>query len=140
MFFLPLRWNFYSKWRKYLFSICYKLSKTCFIFYLDLLEPKLWLFERCLEYFIPQKATVNNPNHSVDHNLVIYKQWIPKQLQNVYFSICFFSKKTINTYLKLKIRVACREFLAFKYVVIVFFETKQMIIYICTSEILKTHV
>mgnify|MGYP007048726901 CR=1 FL=1 len=57
-------WNLYSKWRKYLFSICYKLSKTCFIFYLDLLEPKLWLFERCLVYFIPRKATVNNPNHS----------------------------------------------------------------------------
>ena len=52
----------------------------------------------------------------------------------------FFSEKTINTYLKLEIRVACREFLAFKYVVIVFFETKQMIIYICTLEILKTRV
>ena len=36
----------------------------------------------------------------------------------------FFSKKTINTYWKLEIRVACREFLAFKYVVIVIFETK----------------
>ena len=58
----------------------------------------------------------------------------------VYFSICFFSKKTINSSLKLEIRVACREFLAFKYVVIVFFETKQMIIYICTLEILKTSV
>ena len=43
-------------------------------------------------------------------------------------------------YLKLEIRVACREFLAFKYVVIVFFGTKQMIIYICTLEILKTQV
>ena len=52
----------------------------------------------------------------------------------------FFSKKTINTYLKLEIRVACREFLAFKYVVIVYFETKQMIIYICTLKILKTRV
>ena len=54
-------------------------------------------------------------------------------------------------YLKLEIRVACSEFLAFKYVFIVifeekknakiylhFFETKQMIIYICTLEILKT--
>ena len=54
---------------------------------------------------------------------------------NVYFSICFFSKQMINTYLMLEIRVACREFLAFKYI---FFETKQMIIYFCTSEILKT--
>ena len=36
----------------------------------------------------------------------------------------FFSKKTINTYLKLEIRVACREFLALKYVVIVFFRNK----------------
>ena len=52
----------------------------------------------------------------------------------------FFSKKTINTYLNLEIRVACREFLAFKYVVIVFFETKQMIIYNCPSDILKTRV
>jgi hypothetical protein len=52
----------------------------------------------------------------------------------------FFSKKTIKTYLKLEIRVACREFIAFRYVVIVFFETKQMIIYIFTSEILKTRV
>ena len=42
-----------------------------------------------------------------------------------------------------KARNSCREFLAFfrfKYVVIVFFETKQMIIYICTIEILKTRV
>ena len=36
----------------------------------------------------------------------------------------FFFLKTINTYLKLEIRVACREFLAFKYVVIVFFRNK----------------
>ena len=33
--------------------------------------------------------------------------------RNAYFSIFFFSKKTINTYLKLEIRVACRESLAF---------------------------
>ena len=52
----------------------------------------------------------------------------------------FFSKKTINTYLKLEIRVVCKEFLAFRYVVIVIFETKGMIIYIFTSEILKTRV
>ena len=44
----------------------------------------------------------------------------------------------MNTYLKLEIRVACREFLAFEYVVIVFFETKQMIINICTFEILNS--
>ena len=43
-------------------------------------------------------------------------------------------------YLKLEVRVVCREFLAFKYVVIVFFETKQMIINIFTSEILNTRV
>ena len=49
-------------------------------------------------------------------------------------------EKTINTYLKLEIRVAFREFLAIKYVVIVFFKTKPMIIYISTSEILKTRV
>ena len=62
-------------------------------------------------------------------NLFVYKK-IYRAI-NVYFSICF-SKKMINTYLKLEIRVVCREFLAFKYVVMVFFETKQMIIYICT--------
>ena len=50
----------------------------------------------------------------------------------------FFSKKTINSYLKLEIHVVCREFVAFKYVVIVFFKTKPMIISIFTSEILKT--
>ena len=32
----------------------------------------------------------------------------------------FFEKKTINTYLKLEICVACREFIAFKYVVVFF--------------------
>ena len=41
-------------------------------------------------------------------------------------------------YLKIEICDVCREFLAFKYVVIVFFETKQMVIYIYKSEILKT--
>ena len=43
--------------------------------------------------------------------------------------------KTIKTYLKLEIRVECRELLAFKYVFMVFFETNQMIIYICLSKI-----
>ena len=43
-------------------------------------------------------------------------------------------------YLKLEICVACREFLDFKYIFIDFFKTKQMNTYICTSEILKTHV
>ena len=47
---------------------------------------------------------------------------------------------TFDLDLKLEIRVACREFLAFKYVVIIIFKTKQMIFYICTSEILKTRV
>ena len=46
-------------------------------------------------------------------------------------------KKKINMYLKLEIRVVCREFLVFKSV---FFKTNQMIIYICTLEILKTRV
>ena len=55
---------------------------------------------------------------------------------NIYFGIWFFS---INTYLKLEILVVCRDFLAFKYMVFFrFFETNQMIIYIRTSEILKT--
>ena len=61
-------------------------------------------------------------------------------LWKMYILASVFFEKDENTYLKLEIRVACREFLAFKYVVIVFFETKQMIIYICRSEILKTHV
>ena len=39
-----------------------------------------------------------------------------------------------------EIRVVCREFLAFKYVFIVFFETNQTIIYIYTWEVLKTGV
>ena len=45
-------------------SVCYKLSQTGFYFYLDLLKPKLWRFERKLVYFRAQKARVNNPNHS----------------------------------------------------------------------------
>ena len=44
---------------------------------------------------------------------------------NVYFGIWFFRKKTINTYLKLGIRAVCRQFLAFKYVFIFFFETNH---------------
>ena len=47
---------------------------------------------------------------------------LAEKVINVYFSICFFSKKMIITYLKLEIRVVCREFLAFKYVVVFFFE------------------
>ena len=41
-------------------------------------------------------------------------------------------------YLRLEICVVCREFLASKYVYIIFFGTNQMINYICTLEILKT--
>jgi hypothetical protein len=52
----------------------------------------------------------------------------------MYILASVFFEKDKNTYSKLEIRVVCREFFfAFKYVVIVFFETKQMIIYICTS-------
>ena len=51
-------------------------------------------------------------------------------------SVFFLEKDNKYTYLKLEIRVACREFLAFKNLVIVVSETKQMIIYSCTSEIL----
>ena len=47
----------------------------------------------------------------------------------MYILASVFLKKTINTYLMLEIGIVCREFLAFKYKVIVFFETKQMIIY-----------
>ena len=57
----------------------------------------------------------------------------------MYILLSFFLEKTINTYLKLEISVVFREFLAFiLYVFIFFFKTNQMIIYICTSEILKT--
>ena len=49
-------------------------------------------------------------------------------------------KKTIKTYLKLEICVVCSEFLAIRYVFIIFFKTNKMIIYICASEILKTFV
>ena len=40
--------------------------------------------------------------------------------------------------LKLEIRVLCTKFLAFKYVFIIIFETNQMTIFICTSEIFET--
>ena len=39
----------------------------------------------------------------------------------VYLRICF-CLKTINTYLKLEIRVVCREFLAFKYIFFCFLD------------------
>ena len=42
----------------------------------------------------------------------------------MYILASIFFQKTINMYLKLEIRVACWEFLAFKYVVIVFFRNK----------------
>ena len=59
--------------------------------------------------------------------------------RNVYLSIVFFLEKDVK-YVK-KAYVACREFIIFKYVVIVFFRNKtDGYIYISTSEILKTHV
>ena len=58
----------------------------------------------------------------------------------MYILASVFFEKDDKYVSKAKILVACREFLAFKYVVIVFFETKQMIIYICTLEIFKTRV
>ena len=39
---------------------------------------------------------------------------------NVHFNISFFSKKTMNTYLKLEIGVVCREYLGFKYTFIIY--------------------
>ena len=57
-----------------------------------------------------------------EHLVIIPQQpfLFRNSIKNVYFSLCFFSIKTINTYLNLEIRVASREFLSFKYVVIVF--------------------
>ena len=53
----------------------------------------------------------------------------------------FFLKKTKITILKLEIRVAFSEFLALKYVVIVFFSLNKSHDYLyCTLEILKTRV
>ena len=53
----------------------------------------------------------------------------------------FFSEKTINTNIKLENRVACREFLAFKYKVIACFRKKtDDYLKVSTSEILKTRV
>ena len=45
-----------------------------------------------------------------------------------------FFEKDDRYIFKAKICVVCREFLAFKYIFIVYFETNQFIIYICTSE------
>ena len=47
-----------------------------------------------------------------------------------------FFEKTINKYLKLEIRVVCREFSAFQYVFIVI-KINQRIINFCTSQIFK---
>ena len=49
-----------------------------------------------------------------------------------------FFEKDDKYVFKAEIRVVCREFLAFRYVFILFFEPNQRIIYICTPEILKT--
>ena len=75
-----------------------------------------------------QLKIAGNPNLGCFENF--------KNTNNMYNILAsVFSKKTMNTYLTLEIRVACRELLTFKYVV--FFETKPMINYICTLEILK---
>ena len=79
-----------------------------------------------------------------DHLVIIYRiiGENPPQLITMYtyLGICSFSEKTIKTYVKLEISVVCREFIAFKYIFIFFQNKLWMIIYICTSEVLKTHV
>ena len=74
---------------------------------------------------INQKPLIPTLNTCFDYTIT-NKIFLPiRQYLNVYLSICFFLlKTTINTYLKLEIRVVCREFFAFKYVVIVFFRNK----------------
>ena len=51
---------------------------------------------------------------------------------NVYFSMWF-----LNTYLELEISGLCREFFCLWISIYCFLQTNQMIIHICTSEILK---
>ena len=53
-------------------------------------------------------CTINKQKGCHVKNLEIYK------VINVYFIICFCSKKTIKTYFKLEIRVVCGEFIRFK--------------------------
>ena len=43
----------------------------------------------------------------------------------MYIDLLIFTKKTINTYLKLEIRVVCREFLAFKKIFFFFSRKKS---------------
>ena len=83
------------------------------------------MYQECLCYVKASKEF--NLNFEIEINFIFFVVYVNTFLYstcNVYFSICFVSKKTINTYLKLEIRVACREFLAFKYVVIFFFRNK----------------
>jgi hypothetical protein len=56
---------------------------------------------------------------SQHHLFIAFLLLETNQMLDVYFSIGF-KKKAINTYLKLEIRVVCKEFLAFKYVFIFF--------------------
>ena len=56
----------------------------------------------------------------------------------MYILASYLFEKDDKYVLKLEIRVVCREFFAFKYIFIVFFETNQTIFYICILEILKT--
>ena len=74
--------------------------------------------------------TTNNNRY-----LIISLQFAKKEKCIIYH--LFFLKDDIYSF---KARNSCGEFLGFKYVVIVFFETKEMITYICTSEILKIRV
>ena len=57
----------------------------------------------------------------------------------MYLASDFFEKDDKYKF-KARNSYVCREFLAFKYVFIIFFETNPMIIYICTSKIWKTRV
>ena len=63
-------------------------------------------------------------------------------IPNKTFGSRWLSRKCTDDKYVFKASVVCREFLAFKYLFIVFFFSKQIrwlfIIYICTSEILKT--
>ena len=60
--------------------------------------------------------------------------------QTMYILASVFFEKDDKYVLLQEIRVPCREFLAFKYVLIVFFKQNRWLfnIYICTLEILKT--
>ena len=98
---------------------------------------------KCLNVYMLLLNTSFRQIYSLSPRNLFWYCWLNKgqkifcQILEMYILASDFSEKTTNTYSKLENRVVCRVFLVFKYVFIVFFAKKQLLIYICTLKILK---